>query len=98
MLEVQAKVGTDGGQIGCSQLPSLPSELDRTEVGRTWGHKPVGFTAGLHDTAVKACVVGSDEADPFEKRPEFKPQFLECRLGLHVSPGDSMDVCKHKVG
>jgi len=98
VLEVQAKVGTDAGQIGRSQLPSLPCELDRTEVGRTWWHKSVGLTAGFHDTAVKACVVGSDEADPFEKRPEFMPQFLECWLALHVSPGDAMYICKHKVG
>lgn len=98
MLEVQAKVGTDAGKIGWSQLPSLPSKLDRTQVGRTWGLKSVGFAAGLHDTAVKACVVGSDEADPFEKRPEFMPQLLEFRLALHVSPGNAMYICKHKVG
>lgn len=55
------------------------------------------MTAGLHNTAVKACVVRSDKTYVIKQRLEFTPQLLKCRLALHIVPGDAMDVCEHKV-
>ena len=56
------------------------------------------MTAGLHDIAVKACVMGGDEVNAIKQRPEFRPEILECWLASHVIPGDAMNMCEHEMG